>query len=148
MDTALIASAKERYGGRKFWLVVLVFLCSTGLLLTSHLPKEVFQDLVQMIILVYLAGNVTQKLVTPITEMDTSNEELSLIDIAGGRKFALVVLIYVTFAVLLFFSRIDQTVYSNVSNWIVAGYVSGNVIQKLTTSGLTLAGVSFGVVKQ
>ena len=51
----------------------------------------------------------------------------------GGRKFTLVVLVFLVSAVLCWFGKIDQTIFSAITVTLITGFITGNVLQKKIT---------------
>lgn len=129
--------ALEKIGGRKFALVLLVFVLSTALIVLTKLDKETYLSLVQLIILAYPAGNIAQRLLVSKDDAGVYLEDE--LGVAGGRKFGLVVLIYVTIAVLLYFNLLDPEIYVTLTQWLVATYISGNVASKLAADGFNIS---------
>lgn len=48
----------------------------------------------------------------------------------GGRKFSLVVLVFIGTAVLCWFGKINEGIYSVVTVTLIGAYITGNVLQK------------------
>ena len=50
----------------------------------------------------------------------------------GGRKFLIALLSIITNSLLVWFQKIEPSVYSTVTIAVVGGYIVGNVVQKST----------------
>lgn len=137
----------EKFGGRKFWLVVVVMITTLGLLIANKIGSEVFQNIIQLIILVYMSGNVAQSLVTKTIEVETVADTEQTTSTITNRKFWLVVVIFAITVVLMAIGQITSDVYTNISYWIITGYVSGNVVQKMAANGISIAGTKLSLIK-
>ena len=51
-------------------------------------------------------------------------------DRVGGRRFALVLMVYAGSSVLLWFGKLDSLNYASILTWSVAAYIAGNVGQR------------------
>lgn len=49
---------------------------------------------------------------------------------AGGRKFFLVLLVYLGSGVLLWWGKLTSESYASILEWSVAAYITGNVAQR------------------
>ncbi len=108
-------------GGRKTLLTLLVFFTSIVFLVLARLDSNEFLEIVKTLLIAYPAGNGIQKILPNVAS-----------DGNVGRKFWLVLLIYITVAILFGFNLIDGSVYMQISNWLIATYITGNVLSKTT----------------
>lgn len=51
----------------------------------------------------------------------------------GGRRFMLTVGAGIVDTILLWFEKIDQATYSNLTLWTVAAYIAAGTVQKVST---------------
>jgi uncharacterized membrane protein len=57
----------------------------------------------------------------------------------GGRKFLIALLSIISNSLLVWFSKIEPSVYSTVTIAVVGGYIVGNVVQKNTATSVTVS---------
>ena len=51
-------------------------------------------------------------------------------DLAGGRRFVLVLAVYAGSSALLWFGKLTADAYASILQWSVAAYIAGNVGQR------------------
>lgn len=61
---------------------------------------------------------------------DKSAKPTEYIAKLGGRKFSLVVLVFLGTAVLCWFGKINEGIYSVVTVTLIGAYITGNVLKK------------------
>ncbi len=126
----------KKLGGRKLTLVMLVFVASLALLITTKLNSEAFVETIKLIVASYLAGNIGQSMLTvsgsSATDKLEQNETL-------GRKFYLIVVLFTTTAVLRYFNLVNMENFISVTYWLVTLYTAGNVLDKVVSNGLKIS---------
>lgn len=137
----------EKIGGRKMILAMLVFIVSTVLVYFTKLEQESYFILVKYLLLSYLGGNVAQsgfvkklddKRIEFAEEVVGIITEGQTLDQMGGRKFLLVIGIYLTVTILLIIKTLDSSVYVEIVNWTIATYILANVSSKAVSNGMTI----------
>lgn len=119
----------KNIGGRKFALVVVVFLFTAGFMWAEYVLKADFIALTKMLIVAYPAGAIAQ---TALVKNPENTEELQ----ADARKFILSLIVFFVVALLLRLQKIDGAQFIDLCQWIVGIYISGNVLSKAADNGL------------
>lgn len=119
----------KNIGGRKFALVLVVFLFTAGYTLTGWLVKEDFISLTKMLLIAYPAGAIAQ---TALVKAPSSTTELE----DDARKFIFSVVVFLVVALLLRLEKINSGMYMEMCQWIVGIYITGNVAAKAADNGL------------
>lgn len=127
-------------GGRKFFLVAFIFIVTTVLLSFKLIDGDSFLSISQMLIISYPAGNIAQSfLIKKIPDLTGQEvKDLQTASVLGGRKFGLIVLIFITIASLIVFKKIEYSVYVTLTNWLIGIYIAGNVADKAVTQGVNI----------
>ena len=124
----------DTFGGRKYFLVLLTFIITTALVITGQVKQDDFLSIVQFIIIAYIGGNVGQSFfVKRAEEPDTvvnEQTDITLSDQFGGRKYNLMLLIFLTVAGLTYYSKVDSSVYVKIAGWLLGIYITGNIVKK------------------
>lgn len=130
----------ETVGGRKFFLVGLIFIVLTILISLEKIDSASFLSIVQMLIIAYPAGNIAQSFLIKKLPEITSEEikDLQESSTLGGRKFGLIVVIFSTIAILIFFKKIDLQTFVTLTNWLIGIYIAGNVAAKAVSQGINI----------
>lgn len=130
----------ETVGGRKFFLVGLIFIVLTILISLEKVDSASFLSIVQMLIIAYPAGNIAQSFLIKKLPEITSEEikDLQESSTLGGRKFGLIVVIFSTIAILIFFKKIDLQTFVTLTNWLIGIYIAGNITSKAVSQGINI----------
>lgn len=126
----------KKLGGRKFNLVVLVFLISTLFVVLGNVTSNQYYEIMKLLILGYPLGNISQSYILAklnVTETTVVDDPL------GGRKYILTIVILLSMCALLYFKKIDSTSFVDILYWIVCVYIAGNVTSKAVENGLTVS---------
>lgn len=67
---------------------------------------------------------------TDSNQEDASVKSTELIAKLGGRKFSLVVLVFLGTTGLCWFGKINEGIFSVVTVTLIGAYITGNVLQK------------------
>jgi hypothetical protein len=127
-----------KLGGRKFFLVLLVFLSSSFLLATKKIADVAFMNLSQMLLVAYVLGNVSQTFILNKLETSTTLESDPINDPFGGRKFILVFLMYSNMFAFVWYNHITANMYVEFTQWLVTVYIAGNLTSKAVENGLNI----------
>lgn len=119
----------KNIGGRKFALVVVVFLFTAGFMYADFVLKSDFIALTKMLIVAYPTGAIAQAAFVKEAE---NTEQLQ----SDARKFVLSLIIFFVVALLLWLRKIDGAQFIELCQWIVGIYISGNVLSKAADNGL------------
>ena len=130
----------ETVGGRKFFLVCFIFIAVTILVSLERVNSSSFLSIVQMLIIAYPAGNIAQSFLIKKLPEITGEEikDLQESSTLGGRKFGLIVVIFSTVAILVFFKKIDLETFVTLTNWLIGIYIAGNVAGKAVSQGVNI----------
>ena len=125
----------DKLGGRKCFLVLLIFAMSSLLLITTKFSNADFMEICKVLIVVYPISNVGQELLLsnypPGTSKEQVQEEL-------GRKFGLTLVMFISFSVFTFLNFVTYSMYVEFSTWLITAYMSSNVIGKAIDNGLSI----------
>ena len=125
----------KKLGGRKFNLVVLVFIISTVFRITGQIHVDQYYEIMKLLILGYPLGNISQSyMLSKLNVQEATYVE----DPLGGRKYILTIVILLSNCALLYFNKIDPTTFVDVLYWVVCVYIVGNVTSKAIENGLTV----------
>ena len=124
----------NRIGGRKFGLVLLVFVTTAIFLWFNVLTKEDFTVMTKMLLVAYPASAVGQAMLVKSSE----GEDAADAERADVRKFGFTILVFLVAAVLLYLQRLTGSLYIELNQWLVGLYLTGNVLSKAADSGLNL----------
>lgn len=128
MDTLL-----KKIGGRKFILVLLVFIVTAVFMWFGFLTKEDFTDLTKMLLVAYPASAIGQ---TILVKDDTeTNDTTEWMDV---RKFGFTILVFVVVCALLYMKKIVGASFVDMNQWLVGVYLTGNVMTKVADKGLNI----------
>ena len=133
----------EKLGGRKFFLVLFIFLITSLLFvfpswgLNKTISKEEFVSLAKMLLLAYPLANIGQSLM--LNSFPKEGEEVSYEDLIGGRKFSLILLMYVFFVIFTFFGLLTASTYVEFTQWLVGVYYTSNITSKAIENGLSIS---------
>lgn len=137
----------DKIGGRKVVLTVLVFIVSTILLIFTRMEQESYFTIVRMLVVAYTGANVTQAMLVKksidtkvafgqeMLETITNGEEL---DKMVGRKFLLIIGMYIIVTLLYVFKVLEPLTYTDIVSWVVSVYVIGNVGSKAVSNGVSI----------
>ncbi len=137
----------DKIGGRKVVLTVLVFIVSTILLIVTRMEQESYFTIVRMLVVAYTGANVTQAMLVKkstdtkvafgqeMLETITNGEEL---DKMVGRKFLLIIGMYIIVTLLYVFKVLEPLTYTDIVSWVVSVYVVGNVGSKAVSNGVSI----------
>lgn len=128
-------SLLKKVGGRKFALVLLVFLTTVAFLWFGTVSKEEFTSLTKMLLVAYPAGAIGQAFL--VKDVAASGENIA--EWADVRKFGFTVLVFIAAAALLYLGKLSGATYVELNQWLVGMYISGNVMAKAVENGLTLS---------
>jgi hypothetical protein len=119
----------KNIGGRKFALVLVVFLFTAAFAWFDLVTKADFISLTKMLLVAYPAGAVAQAALvkTPENSQELDND---------ARKFIFSVIVFLVTAVLLGLAKINGSAYMELCQWIVGIYITGNVMAKAAENGV------------
>jgi hypothetical protein len=110
----------KKIGGRKFALVLVVFLL-TGLFAWLGIIKpEEFSSLTKMLLVAYPAGAIGQSFL--VKDLATTTQDV--VNQADVRKFGFTILVFVGTAVLLYMQKLTGSAYVEINQWLVGMYVT------------------------
>lgn len=69
-----------------------------------------------------------------------ATSDVNYLTYVGGRKFLLAVLVIFLTALLCWFGKISDAVYSYVAITVIGSYLAGNVVQTIKTTGTSTPG--------
>lgn len=132
----------DKLGGRKFFLVLFIFLINSFLIWLPEvyqittISKEDFLTLAKVLLIAYPLANVGQTFALnsyPATAEGPSEE-----DLVGGRKYTLILVMYLFFVCFTLGGQLSSDMYVEFTQWLVAVYFTGNIAGKLVDNGLSV----------
>lgn len=138
----------DKLGGRKFFLVLFIFLITSLMLLLPVLgfkitiSKDDFLSLSKVLLLAYPLSNIGQSLILqsyPKDETAVKEEVASVEDMVGGRKYTLILLMYVFFVAFTLFDLVKPEMYVEFTQWLVGVYFTSNITSKAVDNGLSIS---------
>lgn len=127
-------SVLAKIGGRKFTLVVLVFLTTTIFLWFGAVSKEEFTSLTKMLLVVYPTGAIGQAFL--VKDVTVNGENVT--EWVDVRKFSLTVLVFIAAAALLYLQKLSGATYVELNQWLIGVYVTSNVLTKTVENGFNV----------
>ena len=118
-------------GGRKFILVIIVFLFAFGFAYTDWLLKEDFVSLTKMLIVAYPSAAIAQNYLVKDPAADVALVE-------DKRKFIFTLIVFFCTSFLFWQNQITGEFFIELCQWIVGIYVTGNVMAKAVDNGLNV----------
>jgi len=123
----------NRIGGRKFGLILLVFITTAVFLWFNVVSKDEFLTLTKMLLVAYPASAVGQAVL-----VKESEEQVDLVEKSDIRKFGFTILVFLVVAAMLYFQKLSGSVYIELNQWLVGMYLTGNVLAKVADTGLNI----------
>lgn len=123
----------NRIGGRKFGLILLVFITTAVFLWFNVVSKDEFLTLTKMLLVAYPASAVGQAVL-----VKESEEQVDLAEKSDVRKFGFTILVFLVVAAMLYFQKLSGSVYIELNQWLVGMYLTGNVLAKVADTGLNI----------
>lgn len=124
----------NRIGGRKFGLILLVFITTAVFLWFNVVSKDEFLTLTKMLLVAYPASAVGQAVLVKTGEQD----EVDLAEKSDVRKFGFTILVFIVVSAMLYLQKLSGSVYIELNQWLVGMYLTGNVLAKVADTGLNI----------
>ena len=133
----------DKLGGRKFFLVLFIFL-TTSLLLafqywgwTTTITHDQFFSLSKILLLAYPLANIGQSLV--LNSYPKETPEVGYDDLIGGRKYSLILLMYTFFVFFTLIGLVKPEMYIEFTQWLIGVYFTSNIASKAVENGLSIS---------
>lgn len=106
------------------------------------ISKDDFLSLSKVLLLAYPLSNIGQSLILqsyPKDETAVKEEVASVEDMVGGRKYTLILLMYVFFVAFTLFDLVKPEMYVEFTQWLVGVYFTSNITSKAVDNGLSIS---------
>jgi hypothetical protein len=113
--------------GRKLTFSLLVLFVTTLLLVNRFLDGETFVDVIQMLIIVYPCGSISQKYL-----LATLPATSTIIYVPDNKKDSFILIVYCVVVFLLWKGDISELIYRNLTVLVCTIFITGNVVDKIS----------------